>query len=112
MTDLSMPPRKSNPFDSNLARVNSSYAAYHDGELVRPFAPHLAPSTLAEQVHGSFRDHVLDPDFSCIGAKSAISRNSYRVGQYGTLASAEATAGLARDLYEFDRDQASFEGNL
>ncbi len=107
MTDLSIRARKSNPFDSTLARVNSNYAAYHDGELVRPLAPHLAPSALAEQVHGSFRDHVLDSDFSCVGAKSAISRGSYRLGQYGTLASAGATAGLACDLYEFVRDQAS-----
>ncbi|MBA2352790.1 MAG: guanitoxin biosynthesis heme-dependent pre-guanitoxin N-hydroxylase GntA [Burkholderiales bacterium] len=112
MTDLSIRARKSNPFDSTLARVNSNYAAYHDGELVRPLAPHLAPSALAEQVHGSFRDHVLDSDFSCVGAKSAISRGSYRLGQYGTLASAGATAGLACDLYEFVRDQASFEGGF
>ncbi|MBC8049027.1 MAG: hypothetical protein H7X92_02635 [Chitinophagales bacterium] len=95
MTDLSIRPRRSNPFNSKLARANSSYAAYQDEELIRPLAPHLAPSSLTEQVHESFRQLVLDPKFSCVGAKSAITRGSYRLGQYGTLASVEAPARRA-----------------
>ncbi|MBC7945133.1 MAG: YqcI/YcgG family protein [Burkholderiales bacterium] len=112
MTDLSIRPRRSNPFNSKLAPANSSYAAYQDEELIHPLAPHLAPSSLTEQVHESFRQLVLDPKFSCVGAKSAIARGSYRLGQYGTLASVEATAGLAYDLYEFVQDQAGFEGEF
>lgn len=112
MTDLSMRPRRSNPFDSTLARANSNYAAYRDEELIRPLAPSRVLSALTRQVHESFRDLVLDPEFSCVGAKSAISRGSYRLGQYGTLASPGATAGLAYDLYEFLQDQAGFAGEF
>lgn len=116
MTDLSIRPRRSNPFDTKLARANSSYAAYRDEKLISPIAPHLAPSPLAGHVHDSFRALVLDPKFSCVGAKSAISRGSYRFGHYGTLASPAASAGLAYDLYEFVREfvreKPDFEGKF
>ncbi len=89
-----------NPFDDEISRVNSSYAVYRDGALVS--LPSGEPATpFAELVHHSLRAFVLGPGFSCVGAKSAIRRGRYRVGVYGEMGSAGATAGLARDLFAF-----------
>ena len=93
-----------NPFGEGLARANSSYAAYRGNRLVSvPSGEPAAP--LAELVHGSLRALVLNPGFSCVGAKSALRGGRYRVGVYGEMASPGATAGLARDLFEFVEEQ-------
>ncbi|QIN77915.1 hypothetical protein GBA65_04595 [Rubrobacter marinus] len=103
--------RRPNPFDGAPARANSSYAAFADGRLVRvPSRARAAP--LEEFVHDSLRALVLNPKFSCVGAKSAIRRGGYRFGLYGSLGSPGTTAGLARDLFEFVEDQPSLEGEF
>ncbi len=97
------PERRANPFESEFARVNSAYASFVGGRLVRE--PSGAPVTpLEEFVHESLRGLVLNPRFSCVGAKAAIRRGQYRAGLYGTMGSREAVAGLARDLFEFVED--------
>ena len=59
----------------------------------------------AERVHAvanqAFRTFVLDDAFSCLGAKSSISRGLFRFGTYARLDDPAVTAGLARDLYAF-----------
>lgn len=54
-------------------------------------------------MHGAFRAFVLDPQYTCVGAKSAINSDSYRLGVYDELAGVTATAALARDLAAFTR---------
>ena len=94
------PGRRANPFDGELARANSAYASFVGGGLVRE--PSGGPVTpLEEFVHDSLRGLVLNPRFSCVGAKAAIRRGQYRAGLYGTMGSRGAVAGLARDLFEF-----------
>ena len=83
-----------------MARANSSRAVPRGKRLVR--APLGGPATpLQEFVHDSFRALVLNPVFSCVGAKSAIRRGSYHFGLYGEMGSPGSTAGLARDLFDF-----------
>ena len=103
--------RRPNPFGGGAARENSSYAAFSGGKLVRvPSGERAAP--LQEFVHDSFRSLVLNPKFSCVGAKSAVQRGGYRFGLYDALGAPGATAGLARDLFEFVEDQPSLEGEF
>lgn len=103
--------RRNNPFDSELARANSAYASFVGGLLVRePSGEPVTP--LEEFVHDSLRGLVLNPRFSCVGAKAAIRRGQYRAGLYGTVGSREATAGLARDLFEFVEDLPSIGGGF
>jgi FPC/CPF motif-containing protein YcgG len=105
-------PSRPNPFEpSSLARANSAYAAPREGNagLVHPFEPGRSVSAAQEFVHDSFRALVLNPRFSCVGAKSAVQRGSYRVGLYGTMGTPEATMGLARDLFAFVEDQSAFD---
>lgn len=105
------PGRRANPFDGELARANSAYASFRGGRLVRePSGGPVAP--LEEFVHDSLRGLVLNPRFSCVGAKAAIRRDQYRASLYGTMGSRGAVAGLARDLFEFVEDLPGISGDF
>lgn len=97
-----------NPFASDLARANSSYSSWHNEKLVRVTNGKRELSPLAQDVHECFRRLVLDPKFSCVGAKAAINGGSYRFGLYDEMNTAPSTAGLAHDLWEFVREQPTF----
>lgn len=58
----------------------------------------------AAAMHAAFREFVLDPRYTCVGARSAMHRDSYRIGVYDDLGSGAATAGLAADLADFARN--------
>jgi FPC/CPF motif-containing protein YcgG len=99
-----------NPFGvGDAARVGSSYAEWRDGELIHPLDPERSPSPLARVVHDSFRAHILDADFPCVGGKAAINHDTYRFGLYAEMNSPAATAGLAYDLWEYARERPKFE---
>jgi hypothetical protein len=100
-----------NPFDSDVARANSSYLAPHDGDLLRLLETAPTPP-FARVAHASFRAFVNDERFSCLGAKSAIHRESYRFGAYARLDDPAVTEGLARDLYAFAAERKGFESEF
>jgi FPC/CPF motif-containing protein YcgG len=100
-----------NPFDSDAARTHSSYAAAHDGELVRLLEA-AAPDAFAVLAHDAFRRFVLDDRFSCLGARSALRRGTYRIGSYARLDDPAVTEGLARDLYAFAAERRGFESDF
>lgn len=97
-----------NPFSSGTARAHSSYAAWRDGKLLHVLSPERTPSPLIESVHEKFRAFVLDPTFSCIGARAAVNTDSYRFGIYTEMNTPAATAGLAHDLWEFVQERPTF----
>ena len=101
-----------NVFDSDLARANSSYAAFEHNKLVRVLDPDKHPSALMELVHDSFRALVLSPRFTCVGAKSALNRGTYRMGMYSKMNTPGTNAGLARDLYAFVQEQPQMESGF
>ncbi|MDQ5816777.1 MAG: YqcI/YcgG family protein [Actinomycetota bacterium] len=103
--------RWANPFSRELARANSSRAVLRGKKLVR--TPLGEPATpLQEFVHDSFRALVLNPAFSCVGAKSAVRRGSYNFGLYAEMSSPGSTAGLARDLFGFVGEQDDLVGEF
>lgn len=55
--------------------------------------------------HAAFRELVMHQAFPCVGARAAFNSESYALATYGDLASDDATAALARDLYEFTRSE-------
>jgi FPC/CPF motif-containing protein YcgG len=111
MTDARNTGRRENPFCEDLARANSSAAVPRGKKLVRvPRGTPVRP--LQGFVHDSFRALVLNPAFSCVGARSAIRRGNYRFGLYWQMGSPAATAGLARDLFDFAREQADLGGEF
>ena len=60
---------------------------------------HAAP--LAARVHDAFRALVLDPEFPCVGARSALNQGGYRFALYDRLGEAASTRALAADLHDF-----------
>ena len=100
-----------NPFDSDAARTHSSYHRPGDGDLVRLLetAPASPFVRVANAAFGSF---VSDDAFSCLGARSAIRRGTYRIGGYARLDDAGVTEGLARDLYAFAAERRGFESDF
>ena len=96
-----------NPFVSDLARLNSHYYGTKDGRAVLLSDPKATPDLFASAAVGAFRGFVLNPSFSCVGAKSAVMHESYRLGVYNHLGDAGATAGLCRDLFTFSREVES-----
>ncbi len=98
-----------NPFDSDLARANSSYAAFQGNKLIRVLDPDQPPTAIMEFVHDLFRALVLNPKFSCVGAKAAINRGSYRMGMYGEMNTPGTNAGLARDLFTFVQERPQLD---
>ncbi|PCC68661.1 FPC and CPF motif-containing protein YcgG [Nannocystis exedens] len=83
----------------------------HPERLLRVDADGDAQADLtATAMHGAFRAFVLDPHYPCVGARSAVHNNSYRLGVYDALGSPAATAALARDLAAFTGGLDEIEG--
>jgi FPC/CPF motif-containing protein YcgG len=96
-----------NPFDSELARASSAYAKFEGGRLVRVMEPDRELTPCQQGVHDDLRAFLLDPQFSCVGAKAAFNGGTYRMGVYSDMADTGALAGLARDLSAFVQEQES-----
>jgi FPC/CPF motif-containing protein YcgG len=101
-----------NPFNSDAAIESSNYAGFVDKKLVAGEDLNEKPAPLLGFIHDSFRSLILNPQFSCVGAKSAIQQGGYRIGHYDALGGKEATAGLAHDLFHFLQEQPSLEGEF
>jgi FPC/CPF motif-containing protein YcgG len=89
--------------------ADGSYSQWDGEALVRPDGG--APSALAERVHSALRAVILDPEFPCVGARSAMNRGSYRFAMYDELDSDGATEALARDLATFVAEGPNIEGD-
>lgn len=100
-----------NPFESDAARTHSAYSGYHDGELARLLEASAVP-IFARVANDAFRCFVFDETFSCLGAKAAVRRGTYRLGVYRRLDDAAVTEGLARDLYAFAAERQGFESDF
>ncbi|HUF54003.1 MAG TPA: YqcI/YcgG family protein [Dehalococcoidia bacterium] len=100
-----------NPHASEEATANSCYAKLEGDDLLLAESGEPAPA-MATRVHDALRALILDPEYPCVGSRSALNQGSYRFAMYDELASPEATAGLARDLYTFIQEQPSIEGEF
>jgi uncharacterized protein len=71
--------------------------------MSRPRPNSLVPAD--DLVRARFRAWILDPGFACVGAKSAITREQYRLEVYGEMGGAAAARLLADDLANFVQAQ-------
>lgn len=55
-------------------------------------------------VNLDFSNKIEDPDYPCVGAKSAINTNQYRFGIYEQMGSEETTLALAEDLRTYIKE--------
>jgi FPC/CPF motif-containing protein YcgG len=96
-----------NPFTSPAALEHSRYYGIKDGRAVLLSDPHSPPDLFASAAVGAFRGFVLNPQFSCVAAKSVVAHETLRLGVYDRLGSRASSAGLARDLWAFTREPAN-----
>ena len=101
----------SNLLNNEWTDTNSSYLAYRDGKLILLFDQLIllfeeksAPA-LAQFVHNQLRALILDPQFTNVGARSALKQGRYRFGLYPELGSPEAAAELHKGLLAFVVEQ-------
>ncbi len=100
---------QTNPFGA--WRAYGAYAEWRAGKLVCPNELQQTISPAHEIVHEQFREFIADSNFSCVGAKAAISGNCYRFGFYPEMNSATATAGLAHDLWTYVQESSTFNSD-
>jgi FPC/CPF motif-containing protein YcgG len=91
---------KPNPFDSEVAIQNSSLHFAEDGKLIA-FGETNDGGLFLRDAHREFQQRILSPGFPCLGAKAAFHEQTYGFAVYSELASADATAGLCHDLFNF-----------
>ena len=100
---------KGNPFDTEMARRHSAYYAWRDETLISLIDAKLTTSVSAISAHEAFRNFVLHPDFSCLGAKAAIQNNTYRFSFYSEMNTPATTAALAFDFWKFVQERPKFD---
>ncbi|MEO8458502.1 MAG: guanitoxin biosynthesis heme-dependent pre-guanitoxin N-hydroxylase GntA [Chloroflexota bacterium] len=100
-----------NPYESEIALANSGYSRFLEGVLVDVESAEPAKA-VADRIHSALRAFVLDPEFPCVGSRSALNQGSYRFAMYKEMNTPEATEGLARDLYSFAQEQPQIEGEF
>lgn len=97
-----MQPRPWNPLASQPAvACRSSYLGYGADGLTRLLEPARAPIEDETRAHAALLDRILDRQFPCVAARSALNRQTYRLGVYPQLGSAESASAVCHDLYEF-----------
>lgn len=68
-----------------------------------PRNPAIARLTL--EVFHELQQRITDEVYPCLGAQAAFRQETYRFGVYPDMGTAEATAGLAHDLFTFLQEQ-------
>jgi uncharacterized protein len=104
-------PYAANPFSSDEAISHSCYMAVRGDQLVMASSDEEPPKQAA-RVHDALQALILDPEYPCVGSRSALNQSSYRFGFYDELASPEVTKGLARDLLFFTKEQPEIGGQF
>ncbi len=99
-----------NPYISEAAARHSGYARWTDDKLVLQGGDD-GPA-IAGRVHGALRALILDPEFPCVGARSAFNQGSYRFAMYPEMNGAGTTEGLAHDLFAFVQEQPQIGGEF
>jgi FPC/CPF motif-containing protein YcgG len=103
--------RAENPFNSEHALGNSSYAIPEAGRLVG-LPGRGEPTAIQTFVHESLRAVVLSSSYPCFGAQAAMRSGHYAMGLYEEIGSDAVSEGLARDLFEFTHEQDAWYPQL
>lgn len=77
------------------------------GQLTYPRRPGDTVSAADRLAFESLRTLVLDAAYPCVMARSAFNTHRLRVATYGTLGSADNSALMCHDLYDFCNDFAA-----
>jgi FPC/CPF motif-containing protein YcgG len=84
-----------------------SQASYHRaiGSEFVSVLPEFGPAKAEiSDIHARVRDMILGEGYPCVGSRSALNKDMYRIGLYGELGSPANAHGLCHDIYEFSRE--------
>lgn len=95
-----------NPFSTADALRGSRYFGSVNGRVVRMDESEEAPDLFTSAAIGAFHGFVVDPQFPCVGAKSAVAHEGARFGVYDKLGAAGSAEALAHDLFTFTQESA------
>ncbi len=62
-------------------------------------------TAFAAKTHAAFRELVLDPEFSCLGAKAAMNEESYGFAVFNEMVTKDATRALSGELVRFTHSE-------
>jgi len=62
-------------------------------------------TAFAAKTHAAFRKLVLDPEFSCLGAKAAMNEESYGFAVFNEMGTKDATRALSGELVRFTHSE-------
>lgn len=94
-----------NPLSLDAAALQlSSYLGLDGDQLAHLLRPNQRVTGDEQNIHATLRDKVLDRQFPCVAAKSALNRQGYRLGVYHQMAQIDVAKALCHDLYEFGRE--------
>ncbi|MEO8464141.1 MAG: guanitoxin biosynthesis heme-dependent pre-guanitoxin N-hydroxylase GntA [Gammaproteobacteria bacterium] len=98
-----------NPLADDQRALNQ--ASYHrplDAEFMSVL-PEFGPAGAEiNDIHTRLRDMILGEGYPCVGSRSALNKDMYRIGLYGELGSSANAYGLCHDLYEFSREFTAY----
>ena len=102
---------KRNPFQSEQCLRNSNYCLAVQRELkYSPRDPEMGRFAL--EVFEELQAMIVDREYACTGAQAAFRQETYRLGVYPEMASADATAGLAHDLFTFLEERKRIDSDF
>lgn len=87
-----------------VALAQSSYHTHIQSKLARLFPDFAPASPEVAAINARLRDIVLGEGYPCVGSRSAVNSDTYRLGVYDELGSDRAAPGLCHDIYEFCRE--------
>ena len=94
-----------NPLAKDAAALGrSSYHGVVDSQFVSILPRFGPPSAEAAEIHTTIRNIILGEGYPCVGSRSAMNKDMYRLGFYGELGSPETARGVCHDIYEFVRE--------
>ena len=82
-----------------------------DGDGLHVASEDPAALARARRVHGWLRERVNADVHPCLAARASFNQRAYRFGVYGRLATDDATAGLAHDLFTFTAEQRAVDSD-
>jgi hypothetical protein len=83
------------------SELRYTYLAFDQDHVLNLVDPNNQAPPLASLIHDPLRALVQSSGFTCVGAKAAFQRGSYRFGLFGKLGTAGSAEGLADGLCRF-----------
>lgn len=99
-----------NPFEGEMHIAYSHYCT-PNLHATTSAAPQITAGR-TEEIHRLLREKIGENEYTCVAAQATFHQRNYRFGIYPRLASPEATAGLARDLFRFLQARDEWESDF